>query len=686
MTKAGASATSAHALAIKAFLRRFRTEILANWRRLAREIPVTQDLPPVSLVDHLPELIDEVASVTEQLLDDRIPALPDAARRHAVDRLGAGFDVSAVVHELSLLRRCILEVWHREHGQSGAEIIALDAAIDRAVAASVSRYAEARERTLTAIDEISTAALESPDLDTLLHRLLSAFKATTRAVDTGAILLLEDDGRLHLRAAIGIDEDAADGFSLALGEGFAGAIARDRAPQALRSAYLDPDARSDALGRNVHALYGVPLIHAGRLIGVACMGSATAHEFSSDDRHLFDSMAARATIGIYQHILRDELIQSEAALQAIAAERTRALAKLESLLAASPVGIAFLDRDLRYVRINDALARITGHPASEHIGRRLAEITPAVAPTLEPVIRRVLETGEPVVNLDLSGPLAAPERTRSFLATLFPVRASTGGLTGVGGIVLEVTDRKRMEEALRTAIRSRDDVLAIVSHDLRNPLGMVLLSATTLLTEFATDARARKHLEMIQRATARMEHLIDDLLDTASIQAGKLALDVRPEPAEAVLAEARDLQEPLAHERQIELQVDCEAPGIDLQCDRDRVLQVFGNLIGNALKFCRPGDTVSVRCERTGDAVRFTVADTGPGIDPALLPHLFDPYWSAPAPGRRGTGLGLYIARGIIERHGGRIWVESQPGNGTTFCFTLPAAPATAEALALDHA
>jgi signal transduction histidine kinase len=207
---------------------------------------------------------------------------------------------------------------------------------------------------------------------------------------------------------------------------------------------------------------------------------------------------------------------------------------------------------------------------------------------------------------------------------------------------------------------------------------MIQLSATTLLTELATDARARKHLEMIQRATGRMEHLIADLLDTASIQAGRLALDVRPEPAEAMLTEARDLQEPLARERQIELQVDCVAPGIEVLCDRDRVLQVFGNLIGNALKFCRPGDTVSVRCERTGDAVRFTVADTGPGIDPDLLPHLFDPYWSAPTPGRRGTGLGLYIARGIIERHGGRIWVESRLGTGTTFCFTLPAADTAA--------
>ncbi|HEY0476500.1 MAG TPA: PAS domain-containing protein [Kofleriaceae bacterium] len=797
MTKARLGATPAHAVEVRSFLRRRRAEILADWRRMAREIPVTRDLSPVSLVDHLPELLDEIASVTEQLLGNGEVGTPDAARRHAVDRLGAGFDISAIVHELSLLRRCILTVWQRDHGHSGEEVVALNAAVDRAVAASVSRYAEARERTLTAIDEISTAALEAPDLDALLRRLLSVFQATTASVDVGGILLLEDDGRLHLRAAVGFDP--GPGLSVAIGEGFAGKVAREHRAQELRAAYLDPVVQGDVLGRrDVHALYGVPLVHGNRLIGVAYIGSVTAHELSSDDRHLFDSMAARATIGIYQHILRDELISSEAALQRIASERTRTLAKLESLLSASPVGIAFVDRDLRYVRVNDALARITGRPAAEHVGRSIGDIVPAVAPMLEPIVRRILETGEPVVNLELSSPpgVGAP---RSFLATLFPVRAATGVLSGVGGILVEVTelrqarealrlseqrlqsilehapaaifvldehrrlvianrqtaailgrpgediigrqaselmspeleaehratdqrvlrerrpltseevvpspdgprtflsvkfplpgssatlvcgiateitDRKRMEEELRTAIRARDEVLAIVSHDLRNPLGTIQLSATVMLTELATDPRARRHLEMMQRATARMEHLIADLLDTASIQAGKLALDARRESADSILAEIRDLQEPLARERQIELQVRCDHDGVEILCDRERVLQVFGNVIGNALKFCRPGDTVTLTCEPVAGDARFSVADTGPGIAPDLVPHLFEPYWSAPEQARRGTGLGLYIARGIIERHGGRIWVEPPHGPGATFCFTLPLAGA----------
>jgi PAS domain S-box-containing protein len=599
---------------------------------------------------------------------------------------------------------------------------------------------------------------------------------------------------------VGLEEDLLRDLSFAIGEGFAGKVALGQRPQELRSAYLDPTIESEVLrSKGVRALYGVPLIHGERLIGVAHMGSVSAQEFSSDDRHLFDSMAARATIGIFQHLLRDELVRSETALHSIAAERTRTLAKLESLLAGSPIGIAFLDRELRYLQINDALAAIHGRPATEHIGHAIAEVIPAWAPVLEPILRRVLETGAPIVNLELPDHLGStPGRHRLFLATFFPVPAPTGLLTGVGsiivemtelrdaqqalrasearlqsilehspmaifvldedrrvvlanrqtlallrhpgeqiigrhaaellppeleaeqraidqrvlrdnhpvtaelavgspegprtflwvefpipgdggrlvgGIATEITERKRIEEQLRTESRAREEVLAIVSHDLRNPLGTVQLSATMLLTELATDARARKHLEMIHRATTSMEHLIDDLLDTASIHAGKLALDMKRESVEAVVAEARDLQEPLALEAQVELRLACQVRDVDVICDRDRVLQVFGNLIGNAFKFCRPGNTVTLACERLGEHMRFSVADTGPGVDPRLVPQLFQPYWSTPQGRRRGTGLGLYIAKGIVERHGGRIWFETQPGDGTTVFFTLPIAP-----------
>jgi signal transduction histidine kinase len=109
-------------------------------------------------------------------------------------------------------------------------------------------------------------------------------------------------------------------------------------------------------------------------------------------------------------------------------------------------------------------------------------------------------------------------------------------------------------------------------------------------------------------------------------------------------------------------------------CDRSRVLQVFSNVIGNAIKFCRSGDRITVATARDGDLIRFSVADTGPGIKPDAMAFLFDAYWSGPQDARHGSGLGLFISRGIVEGHGGRIWVESTPGEGATFYFTLPIA------------
>jgi len=231
---------------------------------------------------------------------------------------------------------------------------------------------------------------------------------------------------------------------------------------------------------------------------------------------------------------------------------------------------------------------------------------------------------------------------------------------------------ERTEDALRRAVAARDEALAIVSHDLRNPLSAVQLS-TRLLGELGLDERASKHVEMIQRAARGMSRLIEELLDTVAIEAGRLALDRRPEPLAALIAQVCERNEPAARERGVELHASCDAPDVAVRADRARAVQVFSNLIGSVLAFSRAGDAVAIACEVAGDVVEFTITDTGPGIDPALLPQLFEPYWSAPPSIRRRLGLGPYIARGIVERHGGRIRVEVRPG-GTAFVFTLPRA------------
>jgi signal transduction histidine kinase len=239
-------------------------------------------------------------------------------------------------------------------------------------------------------------------------------------------------------------------------------------------------------------------------------------------------------------------------------------------------------------------------------------------------------------------------------------------------------DNARLYRRESDAVRQREEMLAIVSHDLKNPLGAISLSATLLQRDASAsgsdDKKTRRQLETIQRSASRMEDLIADLLDVGSLQAGRLSIEPRPEDPAELVRDAIESIEPVARAKGIELRAK-EAPrDVAVEADRRRMAQVLGNVIGNAVKFCKTGDRVGVSVRREGNEVVFEVADTGPGIQTDEVAHLFEPYWSAARHGKRGTGLGLYIAKGMIEAHGGRIWVESVPGKGSQFFFTLPLA------------
>jgi signal transduction histidine kinase/PAS domain-containing protein len=236
-------------------------------------------------------------------------------------------------------------------------------------------------------------------------------------------------------------------------------------------------------------------------------------------------------------------------------------------------------------------------------------------------------------------------------------------------------DNARLYEQAQQAIRLREDLLAIVSHDLKSPLSAINLSTGILQRQARSSETDRQLplLENIQRASRQMERLIGDLLDMASIQAGQLAVARGPQPAAALLQEAAALHQPIAAEKGLELQVNIRIdPELEVCCDRERVLQVLGNLLGNALKFTPPGGWIELAAEREGEYVRTAVRDSGPGISAQELPSIFDPYWSGRGHRRMGSGLGLFISKGIISAHRGEIGVDSTPGAGSEFYFTLP--------------
>ncbi len=234
-------------------------------------------------------------------------------------------------------------------------------------------------------------------------------------------------------------------------------------------------------------------------------------------------------------------------------------------------------------------------------------------------------------------------------------------------------ENARLYHSSVSATQLRDQVLGVVAHDLRNPLTTILMQLWALRRHSAeAERRSPKPVQVIERAAKRMNRLIQDLLDVAVMEAGQLTIDRARLSARELTVGAVDTQRPLASSSSLELRVDLDRDLPEIWGDRDRLLQVFENLIGNAIKFTKAGGCITVGAVSRDHEVIFRVTDTGSGIAPENLPHVFDRFWQATSTNRQGAGLGLPITKGIVEAHGGRIWVESTPSRGTTFSFTIP--------------
>jgi signal transduction histidine kinase len=241
----------------------------------------------------------------------------------------------------------------------------------------------------------------------------------------------------------------------------------------------------------------------------------------------------------------------------------------------------------------------------------------------------------------------------------------------------EKTDRFLLTERSRSdvALSNRDNFLGLVSHDLRNLLGGIVISAELLSAGAAGNENGAQILvgtTRIQRYAARMNRLIGDLMDVASIDAGKLAMTPVPGDAAKLIAEAVDTFQATASAKGVSLQTEIVEGPLLAEFDHDRMLQVFANTISNAIKFTSQGGSIRVHGECAGDELRFSISDTGSGIPGNMLEAVFERFWQVGKDDRRGVGLGLYISRCIVEAHGGKIWAESTLGEGSKLCFTLP--------------
>ncbi len=241
----------------------------------------------------------------------------------------------------------------------------------------------------------------------------------------------------------------------------------------------------------------------------------------------------------------------------------------------------------------------------------------------------------------------------------------------------------RLYQTAQAAVRARDDLMGVVAHDLRNPLSVILMYAEALpMLNGDGDQQTQETAAAIARSARRMNRLIQDLLDVSRIEAGGLSVRCVPLDPTRLVADAVESQRPLASSEQLDLRLDVSTPLPEVQGDRDRLTQVLENLIGNAIKFTEAGGRVIVGAKRHNGDVLFWVDDAGVGIRPEDVPRVFDRFWQATGQDKAalGSGLGLPIVKGIVEAHGGRVWVESALGRGTTVLFTIPTtAPSAAQ-------
>jgi signal transduction histidine kinase len=239
-------------------------------------------------------------------------------------------------------------------------------------------------------------------------------------------------------------------------------------------------------------------------------------------------------------------------------------------------------------------------------------------------------------------------------------------------------------DAAERAVTSRATLLAIVSHDLRGPLSSIMI-CSTLIEETALDGEraegVRKQAQLIRRSADRMDRLIADLMDLTSIEAGNLSVKQQGHDSAAIISEGLDMLRPLAAKKRLNL-VSTAAPAIQVSCDRSRVLQILSNLVGNAIKFTSAEGSITVDTRVDEGYAVVSVSDTGKGISEADLARIFDRFWQAENLSRSGIGLGLVIAKGLVEAHGGRIAVDSKLGVGTTFSFSLPLVKAEKQGVA----
>jgi PAS domain S-box-containing protein len=437
-----------------------------------------------------------------------------------------------------------------------------------------------------------------------------------------------------------------------------------------KDAYVANDIRKDPLYRTrfmeqegIISTAAAPVLSKNQVLGIIVVGSRKLHRFAKREIHLLKAFgaqlgAALENAELYEQVGRDKNY-------------------IENLLENAGDAIVSTDAQDRILSWNRAAEVIFGYSKEEVLGENLAILAPQNHPTELVDLRTKVELTGPMRNLEVR----RKRKDGSIFNVALAVSATKdkdGKTIGFLYIAKDITEAKQYERRLRQLDRMKSDFVSNVSHELRTPLTAIKGSVDNMLDGItgALNERQTRYLNRIKANADRLGRLINELLDLSRIESGKIDLVPAELPMVSVAKEVAESLRPVAAEKLISLEVSDHDDEVLAWADRDKITQVLVNLVGNAVKFTPAQGKVTLSVEREGQAVRVSVADTGPGIPAGEMDKVFDKFYQVARVNKektRGAGLGLAISKALVEMHGGRLWLESEAGSGSVFSFTIPA-------------
>jgi PAS domain S-box-containing protein len=494
---------------------------------------------------------------------------------------------------------------------------------------------------------------EELDLAAVLGRIL---RAATQLLSShaGLIALRGEGGGWRLAASHGIRQEFLRELDPLLSDiPDQGDPARFALPEVNRRLQRITRAATMGLLNGV----GLPMIAGARVVGVIFVFRSYQGTYSTEDRSLLQAFASQAAIAVSNASLYTEV--------------NRQKQYLDAVLESSADGILLLDPQHRILRFNRACARLTGYSPDDVIGKPQEEVLRWVRREAGPTLEQAEADGWPLspqATLYLEGDLRRREGGMvSVGITYAPILSSEGRLVSIVANLRDITRFREAEELKSTFV-------SIVGHELRTPVALIKGYVGTLRRDDAAwdPDVVRDSLTVIEDEADRLAGLIDDLLDASRLQAGALSLDlgeVLLGPMLERLVTRFRTQTPTRH---FVLDLASELPIV--YGDEQRLIQVVANLLSNAVKYSPDGSEIRVRADVEPTEIVVCISDEGRGIEPADAPHVFERFYRSADVTRntQGAGLGLFLAKAIVEAHGGRIWVDPRPRHGATLCFSLP--------------